>query len=693
MQTPSAVPQTAADAEAVREAKREIQGLVQEISDMSRSDVVAEDFYDALLNKIVQALAALGGAVWIIGEKGGLQLQYQINLRETNLPNDPVAQMQHGRLLTQVLSEGGGVLVSPHSGVGGAAMGDENAPANPTDFLLVLAPVHNDQGPQGVVEVFQRTGGQTTTQRGYLRFLEQMCDLAGDYLKAQRLRHFTDKQSLWEQLESFTRIAHQTLDVRQTAYSIANEGRRLIGCDRVSVAIQRGRKCKIESVSGQDVFDKRSNVVALLGKLATAVTATGEDLWYTGDMSDLAPQVEEALDIYVDESHAKAIAVLPLVPPPDEEEPHEDDDIQIPSVVGALIVEQMVDSRPPEGLAQRVDIVRQHSATAIANAQEHESLFLMPLWKMIGKMRWLIRARTLPKTIAVLATLVLLVLWLCLWPADFTLEAGGKLLPADRHNVFAGVDGQVLDVLVDHGQRVKKNDPLVQLKNVELEKELTVTRGNLSKAEKEFDKVRRQLQERSRPRSESDEMELSGRAAALDASIAAIKLEEQLLLKQREMLAVYSPTDGQVTSWKIRERLRKRPVSRGQVLMEIANTDGKWELELTMPEHRMGHITEAAKERADEGKQLPVTFILATSPGDEFDGTVIEIEQTAEIRGEEGNTVLLRVEFDQKLLEQLAGRRPGAEVTAKVYCGKASIGYVWFHDLVGWVRSNVLFRL
>ena len=29
----------------------------------------------------------------------------------------------------------------------------------------------------------------------------------------------------------------------ETAYTIANEGRRLIECDRVSVAIRKGKKC------------------------------------------------------------------------------------------------------------------------------------------------------------------------------------------------------------------------------------------------------------------------------------------------------------------------------------------------------------------------------------------------------------------------------------------------------------------
>ena len=46
---------------------------------------------------------------------------------------------------------------------------------------------------------------------------------------------------------------------------------------------------------------------------------TGEDVWYTGDTSDMAPQVEAALDAYVDESHTKAMAILPLTEPRDEE--------------------------------------------------------------------------------------------------------------------------------------------------------------------------------------------------------------------------------------------------------------------------------------------------------------------------------------------------------------------------------------
>ena len=82
-QTSSSERSASVDAEQVERAKREIQGLVHEISELSRSEISPADFYDAMLNKVVAALAAPGGAVWTIADAGGLQLAYQINLQQT----------------------------------------------------------------------------------------------------------------------------------------------------------------------------------------------------------------------------------------------------------------------------------------------------------------------------------------------------------------------------------------------------------------------------------------------------------------------------------------------------------------------------------------------------------------------------------------------------------------------------------
>lgn len=682
------------DADQVERAKREIQGLIQEISELSRSDASPAEFYDAMLNKVVAALAAPGGAVWTVSETGGLQLAYQINLRLTGLAENEIGQQQHARLLHQVMSGTDGTLVAPHSGTGDATDNDENAAANPTDFLLVLAPVRNDQGPQGVVEIFQRSGARITTQRGYLRFLLQVCEFAGDFLKSRRLQHLSEKQSLWEQLETFTRSAHEKLDVRHTAYTIVNEGRRLIGCDRVSVAIRRGGRCPIEAISGQDVFDKRSNVAVLLGKLANSVVKTGEAVWYSGDTSDMAPQVEAALDAYVDESHTKAIAILPLIEAQDAEAKFaEDEEIDPARVIGALIVEQMVDSRTPDGFLQRVDVVRTHSATALANALEYEGLFLMPVWRTLGKSTKLFRGRTLPKTIAVIAGLVGAVAFLSLFPWDFKLKGDAQLKPRLRQHVWAEVDGYVQDVKVEHDELVKKDQELVIQESPDLDKEIESLNGELQEADADLRATRAQL-DYNDELTEAEKSEKESHRLQLTARVESLRKRLALWKTKKERLRVLSPMDGRVVTWNAKERIRNRPVNRGEELLEIADPTGPWELEVTMPESRMGHIAKAQTEAEKAGKKLPVTFILALNPGEELEGEVEKVDRSAEVRGDSGNTVLVRVSFDQdRLREVVADPKIGNTATAKIHCGKRAIGYVWFHDLIDFVRSKILFRI
>jgi hypothetical protein len=691
--TSSSSGSSSVDAQEVERAKREIQGLVHEIAELSRTEISPAEFYDQMLNKVVAALAAPGGAVWTVTDAGGLQLVYQINLQQTGLIENQVGQNQHARLLHQVLTGTEGALVAPHSGAGESTDNDEDAAANPTDYLLVLAPVLNDQGPQGVIEIFQRSGARITTQRGYLRFLLQVCEFAGDFLKGGRLRHLSEKQSLWEQLETFTRTAHEKLDVRETAYTVANEGRRLIGCDRVSVAIRRGGRCPIEAVSGQDTFDKRSNVTVMLGKLATAVVKTGEDVWYSGDTSNMAPQVEAALDAYVDESHTKAIAILPLTEPRDEEAKfaEEEHDHRPARVIGALIVEQMVDSRTPDGFLQRVEVVRTHSSTALTNSLEYEGLFLMPVWRFLGKGTRLFRGRTLPKTLAVLGAIIGAIAFLCFYPADFKLEGEAKLRPKIRQYVYAQVDGQIKKVNVEHDDLVHKGDVLLVQESPDLDKQIETVNGELRSKTAKLDTLNLELN-RNSDLTDTEKNQKESESAELAPSIESLEKQLETLNRKKEMLNIRSPIDGRVVTSDVRERLGGiRPVTHGEQLLEIADPDKDYELEVLMPEKRMGHI---AKARSDaHGQNLPVTFFLATNPAEQLQGQMELDELSAEMRGDSGNTVLVRVSFDQKKLRDVIAKpKINASATAKIHCGKRAIGYVWFHDLVDFIRAKILFR-
>ncbi len=682
----------------VEQTRQQIRGLVNEIAQFAKSEISPPEFYGEFLPRVVSALAAIGGAVWVVEEQGRLSLAYQVNLHDVRLrEKSEEEQARHARLLYRVFGSDEGCLVPPYSG-----FGESDGEGNPTEFLLVLAPLKTELERTGVVEVFQRPNPRVETQKGYLRFLTQMCDLASEYLKSRQLRHFADRQTLWTQMEDFTRLVHASLDPRTTAYTIANEGRRLIGCDRVSVAIRRGRRFQIEAISGQDLFEKRSNMVRFLNRLATVVAAGEEPVWYTGDTSHMAPQVEDAVQEYVDESHSKTVAVIPLRRPLAEPVVEDDPDKrpEPPPVIGTLIVEKIEDARVPETMVNRVNVVAEHSGAALANAVEYNSLFLLPVWRALGKTKLLVQARYLPRTLAVVAVLVVVVASMFLIPMSFKVHAKGTLQPVDRYRVFAGIDGVVEEVLVDHGSKVLGADPergqaatvLVRLRNTDLEVELRRVTGELAATLEDINKTHQLLLRGKGRITESERTQLQGRLRELDETLRSLQQQHELLLEKQKRLTIESPASGEVITWDVKNLLKERPVRRGDVLMEVANTSGQWQLELLMPEKRMGHIVQARQELKAQNPEddLTVEYILASQPDKTLRGKVTEIHQAAEVRGEEGNVVLIKVAVDEEDLP--AAIRPGAAVTAKLHCGRVPLGYWLLHDVIAFVETRILFR-
>ncbi len=185
----------------VEETKAQIRGLVNEIAQLAKSGATSEEFYPELLTRIITALAAAGGAVWLLDEDRQLRLHYQINAEPSILHVDGQANddaTRHTRLITRVANSGQSLLVPPYSGTT-----DGDAEGNPTRYLLCLGSLQHDGQKDGLIEIFQRPDTAPDTQRGYLKFLQQMCELAAEWLRSQKLRTLGDRQTLWQQADSF----------------------------------------------------------------------------------------------------------------------------------------------------------------------------------------------------------------------------------------------------------------------------------------------------------------------------------------------------------------------------------------------------------------------------------------------------------------------------------------------------------
>ncbi len=677
--------------ENVENTKRHIRTLVNEITELSKSDAKAAEYYPAVLQRIISALAASGGAVWLVDAEGSMRLAHQIQMEPSLMQANNQEAMLHGRLLTRLFSQGRAELIPPMSG-----SGEESGEGNPTRYLLVTAPLVSNKQPMGLLEVMQRPDSPAEAQRGYLRFLEHMTKLMGEWIQGHALQQVSNRQEMWQQSDQFARLVHDNLDLNDTAYTIANEGRRLIECDRVSVAMLKGGKLKVIAISGQDTIENRSNIVQSLNNLATKVVRSGEPLWYDGSMEDLPPQIEEAVEDYVDLSHGRTITVLPIRQP---ERKIEGDVLASRSetnetrtrrdVIGALIVEQIETQISRQVLEGRVDLVYEHACRALSNSLSHSQIMFMPVWRFLDKMTWMFRGSALPKTTAILSLIGLAVIALFIVPVDFDLEGNGKFKPSTERQVFAHVDGEVAGVFVKHGDYVKENTPLLQLKNPDLEQQISSVSGDRATA---LARRVNALNSQNNPGMSALEKSKVQQEIAESTTTIQAKGEQVSLLeaKQKKLLRI-SPIAGLVTTWDVEKVLNARPVVTGQLLMTISDPNGDWEIEVMMPEKRMRFLDLAMQDAKDKG-YLDVEFILMTDPKVTHKGKLFAdgVSQRAELDAEDGAVVKLRCIPDAEAMKQIK-RYPGARVIADVKCGKRSAAFVWFHEVVEWVRANVWF--
>lgn len=676
--------------ESVEETKQQIRGLINEIAELSRGDSLAQEYYPAVLKRIVDALAAVGGAIWLLDDQGQLRLSYHINVNNSLIEADSEDAMKHGRLLGRLLSRGKSELVPPNS-----MLGDSQQEGNPSQYLLVVSPLSSGKSMDGLVEVFQRPDSAPNIQRGYQRFLDQMAGLIGEWLKSHHLQKIADRQQMWQQADHFARMVHDNLDSRDTAYTIANEGRQLIGCDRVSVAIKYGRKCKVQAISGQDSIENRSNIVAALNRLATRVVSAGESLWYEGATDDLPPQLEEAVEDYVDLSHGRSLAVLPIRRPENltagdvhSKQKVQREDISKNEIIGALIIEQIESQIPTALLKARCDLVYEHTARALNNSLTHSDLFLMPVWKFLGRMTWLFRGSAFPKTMTVITLAAIGLAAMFIVQIDFNLKSNGALKPVVEGQVFSHENGEIDQVLVDHGDEVQAGQPLVVLRNRELEIEHKRLVGEREQTIEQMEMTRSLAGSSSIPSNER--VQARGQVQELEIRLATLGEQIKLIDERREQLVRRSPINGIVMDWKLKEKLRARPVTIGQVLVNIADVTQGWTVELSMPEKRMKHLDNAFGQSNQQ--PLPVSFVLASDPSVYHSGklSLQAVHARAQLDTTDGTIVKMRVQPDTA--ESLT-RRPNTTVIGKVNCGRRSAAFVWLHEVVEWFQANVLFRL
>jgi hypothetical protein len=442
-------------------------------------------------------------------------------------------------------------------------------------------------------------------------------------------------------------------------------------------------------------------------------------LLYTGEeRDDLPPAVRDALDDYVAESGSKILGITLLQT--------KDKEGATGKPFGCLAAEQLADASSPGTLIPRMEVVGQHGAIALANALSHHRVFMLPVWSFVGNWTHWMRGNRLAKLAIALGALAAIVAAMLLIPMELKKKGKGKFAAEIRRSVFAEEEGIVDTVLVDHGEVVNVDQPVVKLRSKELELELNNRMAEWEKANvtktAAMDRLR---QERAGGPG-------GGGMAGTELVIAENDLVTHeraidLLRKRLDATTVRSPINGVISTWEPQRRLLRRPVKRGEELLVVAQVDGKgadgaevrWILEIKMPESTMGHVLKAESDRLARGdaEQLRGSFILSSHPQKKFTAHVERIASTAEFDEDlKEHIVMVRmvpddvVGFHAEVVPADGGKArriakiemkmkdgttlklsPDAEVQAKIDCGRCKLGYWALGELIEWFYETVLF--
>lgn len=685
--------------ENLRKVRERVMQLAREIEQMSGQDLAPQMFFQEFLVRVVTAIGAKAGAVWMLDDSNRLGLMAQINLEQTGLRERPGALGVNERLLVEVLQTGEARTLT-HGGESQL----------PTEHVLVLSALHKDKKCVGVVELFQRPDVPIKAQSGYMQFLEQMCGYGSRFIEGRR-KNATEsadmKSQFWTDFEQFALRIQKSLVEQEVADAIASDSRSLLGCDRVSVVTRKGRSVRVRAVSGQSSVNPRANLMVAMAKLARRVIEMGETLIYTGKVEGLAPQIEEPLAAFVQESGSRMVMLVPtfetegLVRKQGEEADRERRSKRV-KATGCIVVEQIAESEPGPQLEQRAELIADHAGAALWNARQHGRIFGLRIWKIIGAgLEWF-QGRKLMITLAVMAALAAIVGAMTTIRVDYPVNAEGKLMPVEQHAVFATADGLITreGLKVSGNQEVKKGDVLVILENDELEGQIAEAKANVQKQKLLIVAKNEEINVASQKGNTGD----AEQARTNEATVSRLRVELQRLegdrliaegqvatLEKRkaEKLVIVAPADGRIPNFQLRQMLEDRPVRTGDHLFDIMNDNGDWHMELLVEEKRMGHILRAQREAVSNGQSvdLPGTFILATQPDSKFECHLTEVATRSTTDGEIGTAFELKAVANDG--QQLPEKRIGAEVTVKIYCGKSSLAYWCFGDLVEFVQKYV----
>lgn len=622
--------------------------LLEQADSLAKNSSAVDDYYLRILGGLAEILNAEGVAVW------SLQAESVSLLFDTKLPQDSDVRSLAQQVIAQ-LEPDRTVLLPPHA---------TGRLANPTPLARCIACVTVASQVRLALDVRL----SAVAQRG-----ENIADVVSavahalvEFHRIRQLDRLTALISERDRLSALCFSLHATLDRQRLAAVLSNDGASALKVDRISVLLANGSEFRLVAATAVPDIHPRANATRSMEQLVGELHRRAEPLPWT--MSDTADEVVRS---YLNDFGAKHLRVEWLKSSPSS----------TPQTLGAVVLE-MFEAPPPNSewdviaeTCRHAEVALTH-ATAFANQSWGGHLFR---WRSLAQSQ---RART----IAGIVCAILCLLWIV--PARLQVEAQGQVQPVRRQHLYAPADGMISEVAVANGARVAAGDLLLTMRDPQLDLEEQRIRGEIATTNARLAAVQAARIEHDRRGTSAASLgQLTAEEEEHKQKLASLNRQLEIIQRRVAELSLRAPLAGQVVRWDLVRSLESRPVRQGQLLLQIVDPSGPWQLELRIPDRQVRHVL-AARAATPEAKQLPVRFLFRMAPKTTYTATLKDVSLATDLDPQGELSSLATVTLDSVDIPDL---RPGSSVIAKIDCGWHSLGYVWLRELLEFLQIHLLF--
>jgi len=425
---------------------------------------------------------------------------------------------------------------------------------------------------------------------------------------------------------------------REVLISLGTELTRMLSCDRVAIGEFKDNYSTVVAISNNAQFDQQAN---LLQKIADAMDEAIEQ--------DSVVVVPDVKSVAIQRAHQEIVRKYGY-----------GSLLTIPMLHGGEFIGAVTLLRGEEQSFDKEAVLLCQQALALLSPYlalkklDEQALSVKIGIKLKQRLAELLGVKQFKVKLTVLG-LVLFLSISALLRGDFRLTADAVLEGKIQRVVAAPIAGFLQSAAVRAGDTVRQGELMASLDDAELQLELNKLDGQLQKFRREYREA------------------LSGgdlvKVRVISAQIDQADAEMELTRQQLQKINLAAPFDGVVIEGDLSQKLGS-PVERGEILFKIAPLEG-YRIILKVDESLISYVQEGQKG----------ALVLASMPSQTFPLQVQKI--TAVAKTDSGKNIF-RVEASLENAPELL--RPGMEGIGKIAAGRASLLWIWSHDMLAWLR-------